>query len=246
MRSPYSGDLVNEMTRCSAADVDLAVAAAKAAQPAWAATPLIERVKVLRRINALFVERAEPIARVLVQEIGKTITESREEVHEYAAPAWQKAGEEVLRHRGLSFPSTQEQTNNKRLVMTHRPLGVVGAITPYNFPTDISSIALAHRRVASRARRRRFVVTGPVPVERVDDPSLPKGKTVVEQEGSAPTRTSATRKVFTGGELIHSETWTTSYEGEELRIVRVGTKAGPEEDEAGSRNTDSRSGSHSR
>ena len=41
VRSPYSGDLVNEMTRCSAADVDLAVAAAKAAQPAWAATPLI-------------------------------------------------------------------------------------------------------------------------------------------------------------------------------------------------------------
>ena len=144
VRSPYSGELVNEVARCDAADVDLAVAAARAAQPAWAATPVIERVKMLRRINALFVQRAEPIARVLVQEIAKTITASREEVHEYAAPAWHKAGEEVLRHRGLSFPSTQEQTNNKRLVMTHRPLGVVGAITPYNFPTDISSIALAH------------------------------------------------------------------------------------------------------
>ena len=144
VRSPYSGEVLNEMTRCSPADVDRAVAAAKAAQPGWAAMPLIERVKVLRRMNAIFVDRAEPIARVLVQEIGKTITESREEVHEYAAPAWQKAGEEVLRHRGLSFPSTQEQTNNKRLVLTHRPLGVVAAITPYNFPTDISSIALAH------------------------------------------------------------------------------------------------------
>ncbi len=144
VRNPYSGELVNEIARCSAADVDLAVAAATAAQPDWAATPLIERAKVLRRINRLFVERAEPIARVLVQEIAKTITASREEVHEYAAPAWHKAAEEVLRHRGLSLPSTQEQTNNKRLVLTHRPLGVVGAITPYNFPTDISSIALAH------------------------------------------------------------------------------------------------------
>lgn len=144
VRNPYSGELVNEVARCSPADVDLAVAAAHAAQPAWAATPLIERAKMLRRINKLFVERAEPIARVLVQEIAKTITASREEVHEYAAPAWHKAAEEVLRHRGLSFPSTQEQTNNKRLVLTHRPLGVVGAITPYNFPTDISSIALAH------------------------------------------------------------------------------------------------------
>ena len=55
---------------------------------------------------------------------------------------FEKARAEVLRHRGLSFPSTQEQTNNKRLVMTHRPLGVVAAITPYNFPTDISSITI--------------------------------------------------------------------------------------------------------
>ena len=93
---------------------------------------------------------------------------------------------------------------------------------------DGISIAIyggASRRVESSSSP--LVVTGPVPVERVDDPALPKGKTVVEQEGSAPTRTSATRKVFsTGGELIHSETWTTSYEGE-TRIVRVGTKAEP-------------------
>ena len=144
VRSPQSGELLNEVTRCSPADADRAVAAAKAAQPSWAAMPVIERVKILRRMNAIFVERAEPIARVLVQEIGKTIAEAREEVHEYAAPAWQKAGEEVLRHRGMTFPSTQEQTNNKRLVLTHRPLGVVAAITPFNFPTDIASIALAH------------------------------------------------------------------------------------------------------
>jgi hypothetical protein len=50
---------------------------------------------------------------------------------------------------------------------------------------------------------------------------------VVEEEGSAPTRTSATRKVYSAdGELIRSETWTTSYEGEE-RVVRVGTKVPP-------------------
>ena len=78
------------------------------------------------------------------------------------------------------------------------------------------------RRVESSASP--LVVTGPVPVERVDDPTLAKGKTVVEEEGSPPTRTSATRKVYSAaGELLHSETWTTSYKGEE-RVVRVGTK----------------------
>lgn len=69
-----------------------------------------------------------------------------------------------------------------------------------------------------------LVVTGRVPVERVDDPTLRKGKTVVEEEGTAPTRTTATREIYgADGSLIRSETWTTSYEGEN-RIVRVGTK----------------------
>jgi vancomycin resistance protein YoaR len=79
-----------------------------------------------------------------------------------------------------------------------------------------------HRRVESSAEP--LVVTGPVPVERTEDPKLPKGERVVEQEGSAPTRTSATRKIYAAdGTLIRSETWSTSYEGEK-RIVRVGTK----------------------
>ena len=81
------------------------------------------------------------------------------------------------------------------------------------------------RRVESSASP--LVVTGPVTVERIEDATLPKGKQVVEEEGSAPTRTSATRKVYSAdGELIRSETWTTSYEGEE-RVIRVGTKVEP-------------------
>jgi vancomycin resistance protein YoaR len=78
------------------------------------------------------------------------------------------------------------------------------------------------RRVESSATP--LVVTGPVPVERVKDPTLAKGKRVIEEEGSAPTKTSATRKVYAAdGALIRSETWSTSYDGEE-RVVRVGTK----------------------
>ena len=91
--------------------------------------------------------------------------------------------------------------------------------------SDGISIAIyggEERRIESSATP--LVVTGRVPVERVEDPKLPKGKTVVEEEGSAPTRTTATREIYSGdGELIRSETWTTSYEGE-TRIVRVGTK----------------------
>ncbi len=144
VRNPHTGLVLHNVGRCDARDVDAAVVNARRAQPAWAALSVIERAQVMRRIHQLFLERAEPIAQMITAEIGKTITDSREEVFEYSAPSWGKAAEEILRHRGLSFPSTQERTTNKRLVMNHRPLGVVAVITPYNFPTDISSIALAH------------------------------------------------------------------------------------------------------
>jgi succinate-semialdehyde dehydrogenase/glutarate-semialdehyde dehydrogenase len=81
---------------------------------------------------------------MITLETGKTINETREELAEYSAPAYQKAAEEVLRHRGMSLPSTQERSDNKRLVLTHRPVGVVAVISPYNFPTDIASIGIAH------------------------------------------------------------------------------------------------------
>ena len=70
-------------------------------------------------------ENAEPIAQMITLETGKTINETREEVIEYSAPAYHKAAEEVLRLRGMSLPSTQERSNNKRLVMSHRPIGVI-------------------------------------------------------------------------------------------------------------------------
>jgi len=151
VKSPHTRQAVGVVAGCDAADVERAVAGARQAQPGWAEMPVIERVKILRRVHGLIRERSEEIAQMITAEIGKTITDAREEVYEYAAPSWQKAGEEILRHRGLSFPSSQEQTNNKRLVLTHRPLGVVGVITLYNFPTDISSIALAHALAAGNA-----------------------------------------------------------------------------------------------
>ncbi|HXG77163.1 MAG TPA: VanW family protein, partial [Gaiellaceae bacterium] len=72
-----------------------------------------------------------------------------------------------------------------------------------------------------------MAVIGPVPVKRVKDPTLPKGKTKVEEEGSPPRRTVVTRTVYgEDGTVLHDETWTTTYKGE-TRVVRVGTKPKP-------------------
>ena len=78
------------------------------------------------------------------------------------------------------------------------------------------------RRVESSATP--LVVTGRIPVERVKDPTLQKGQTVVEEEGAPPSRTSATRTIYAAdGTLLDEETWTTSYEAQD-KVVRIGTK----------------------
>jgi vancomycin resistance protein YoaR len=81
------------------------------------------------------------------------------------------------------------------------------------------------REVASEAGP--LVVRGSPPVERVDDPELPKGERVVEATGVPPSSVTVTRKVYlSSGKLLYDETWSTNYRGEK-RVVRVGTKPKP-------------------
>jgi hypothetical protein len=69
--------------------------------------------------------------------------------------------------------------------------------------------------------------TGPGPVRRISDPTLLRGETVVEEEGTNATATSVTRTVYDAtGKVLHDETWNTSYRGE-YRVMRVGTKPPP-------------------
>jgi vancomycin resistance protein YoaR len=78
------------------------------------------------------------------------------------------------------------------------------------------------RRVVSKAGE--LTVTGPVPIKRVLDPTLPVGTKVVEEGGTTPTAVTVTRTVYRrNGSVLYNETWRTSYRGEK-RVVRVGTK----------------------
>ncbi|HET9094210.1 MAG TPA: aldehyde dehydrogenase family protein [Solirubrobacteraceae bacterium] len=151
LRSAWAGRTTATLNRCTTTDVDRAVAAARAAQEEWAERSLVERVELLREMHRVVLAHHEELAQAITLETGKTINETREEILEYTAPAYQKAAEEVLRHRGMTLPSTQERSNNKRILLSYRPVGVVAAITPYNFPTDIASIAIAHAIASANA-----------------------------------------------------------------------------------------------
>lgn len=126
-------DLIGAFTESVAADVTTAVDAAEAAQPAWDAVGPIERGKVLTRAARILEERSEELALALTREQGKRLAESRSEVARSLAILEFTAGE-ARRMNGETTAAEEPRT----VVMTfRRPIGVVGLITPWNFPVAI-------------------------------------------------------------------------------------------------------------
>jgi len=126
-------DLVGTFPESSADDVAAAVAAAKAAQPAWAAMPAPKRGDVFFRAANLLEARADAIAREMTQEEGKTLPEARGEVGR-TINILRYYGGEGARLYGRVIPSERDRVFMHTL---RSPLGVVGAITPWNFPIAI-------------------------------------------------------------------------------------------------------------
>ena len=81
---------------------------------------------------------------MISREVGKTILEAREEMEEFTADHFRRASEDVLRHAGKVLPSTQERAGNKRIIVVQEPIGVVAAISPWNFPVDIAGIPIVY------------------------------------------------------------------------------------------------------
>ncbi len=142
--SPFDGRKVGEVQEADTSHVQVAVEAARRAQREWAALPVLDRVDLLYRGLELCRQRNDMFAEMITKEVGKTIRESREEMVEYACDHFRRAAEDVLRYRGQVLPTTQERTSSKRILVTHRPAGVVGLVTPWNFPVDIAAITITY------------------------------------------------------------------------------------------------------
>src|ERR671924_478548 len=132
--SPVTGETLAEAPNASAEDVDRAVAAARAAQPGWAALSAWDRANVCHAIANLIEERREEFARELSLEQGKPYTaEALPDIDE-TAENFRIAAEDVKRMETAIIPS---QDVNKRILTFRKPNGVYAAITPWNFPTLI-------------------------------------------------------------------------------------------------------------
>ena len=134
-RDPATGALLGHFPRSGQADVDRAVAAAKAAFEGWRRTPAPKRGEILYRVGALLAERKEEIARILTSEMGKVLVEARGDVQEAIDMAYYMAGE-GRRLFGAIVPS---ELPNKAAYGVRDPLGVIACVTPWNFPTAIPS-----------------------------------------------------------------------------------------------------------
>src|SRR6185436_10629798 len=113
-------------------DTDAAVAAARAACPAWRAVTPSDRGRLLRRLATLVEEHGEELALLETRNVGKPIADSRGEV-QMVADVFQFYAGAVDKHHGETIPVAGG------IDMTFRePLGVVGLIVPWNFPLNIA------------------------------------------------------------------------------------------------------------
>ncbi|GAK34530.1 succinate-semialdehyde dehydrogenase [NADP(+)] GabD [alpha proteobacterium Q-1] len=128
--NPANQQVIASVPSLSADEVDLAIKGAAKAQKDWAARPAQERSAILRRWFELIHENADDLALLMTTEQGKPLAEARGEVA-YAASFIEWFAEEAKRVYGRTIP---QQKNDRRLLVLKQPVGVVAAITPWNFP----------------------------------------------------------------------------------------------------------------
>jgi succinate-semialdehyde dehydrogenase/glutarate-semialdehyde dehydrogenase len=137
--NPSTGATLATLPDLGAAETARAIDAAYVAQKDWAKLAAAERSAFMRRWNDLIVANADDLAAILTAEMGKPFAEARGEVL-YGAAYIEWFAEEAKRIYGDTIPGHQR---DKRIVVLKQPVGVVGTITPWNFPTAMIARKLA-------------------------------------------------------------------------------------------------------
>ena len=129
--NPANEQIIGQVPDCGADELDAAVAAARAAFPGWSKTPIEERRAVLMRISATIGEHSDELMRLLTSEQGKPHAQAKGEIDASAA--------NVAALASLTLEDEITEDSAVRLSRTRRvPVGVVGAIVPWNFPVALA------------------------------------------------------------------------------------------------------------
>ncbi len=150
VNNPATGQLVANVSNAGIVETELAVKAAKSAFKAWAAKSPNERSILLRKWFDLMMANQDDLGRILTLEQGKPLAEAKGEVA-YGAAFIEWFAEEGKRVYGDTIPAP---SGDKRIVVIKQPIGVVAAITPWNFPNAM----IARKAAAALASGCTFVV----------------------------------------------------------------------------------------
>src|SRR5258707_2753256 len=134
-----TNDIVGEYAKADQSQTQKAIAAAKAAFPAWSRSTPQERFDALNRVSIEILARKEELGRLLAREEGKTLPEGIGEVAR-AGQIFKFFGGEALRLAGEKIPSVRPGVE---VEVTREPVGVIGIITPWNFPIAIPAWKIA-------------------------------------------------------------------------------------------------------
>jgi acyl-CoA reductase-like NAD-dependent aldehyde dehydrogenase len=148
---PYRGDVVCTAPTASAEEVDAAVHAARRAAPDVSAMPAYERAAILRRVADLVVENAGAIGEIMARETGKALGDAEGEVKR-SMDTLTLSAEEAIRIEGSHVPLDGSAIGHGKMAFLMRfPVGVVGAITPFNAPFNLACHKLAPAFAAGNA-----------------------------------------------------------------------------------------------
>ncbi|MBU6446401.1 MAG: NAD-dependent succinate-semialdehyde dehydrogenase, partial [Verrucomicrobia bacterium] len=137
--NPGTGEILAKVADGGTQEVKLAIAAARDAFPKWAKISAKERGAILKKAEANMLARADEIAHLVMQENGKPLEEAKQEVL-FSSGYLSWFAEEGRRAYGETIPSP---FGHKRLMTLLQPVGVVGAITPWNFPANMITRKIA-------------------------------------------------------------------------------------------------------
>jgi aldehyde dehydrogenase (NAD+) len=173
--NPATGDTIGVFPRSSAEDVDRAVEAAKAAYEEWRLVPAPKRGEILYRFANLLIEAKDDVTDLMTREMGKVRAEAGGDVQEAIDMSLYMAGE----GRRLFGQTTPSELRDKFNMSVRMPIGVVGAITPWNFPIAIPSWKIAPALVCGNTIVFKPATDTPLLGERfvelLDEAGLPKG-----------------------------------------------------------------------
>lgn len=134
VKSPVTGEVLAKVPLCDTVDVDKAVEAARRTRDTFKLMPITKRIALLRRIDEIILERKETIAKVITMEQGKPyLRDALPEVGE-TAECFRLNAEDIIRLESPVLPMTDP---NKHSISFREGIGVMAAITPWNFPTAI-------------------------------------------------------------------------------------------------------------